>query len=102
MKPKIYLWCVPASGWGHGDVVAYALAEDGTGVGSHLSSGVSWAKHDIGLTSTWHHETYREHYPDGYEVQWIDDPENSPELKAALELNRQQAEAAEKNQEVPK
>lgn len=70
-KPKIFLSYDPATNWGPNDVIVFALAEDGTGLGSHLSSNEVWAKHDIGLTSDWHHDAYREHYPDGYELEWI-------------------------------
>lgn len=78
--PKIYLYCIPTnSGLGivkgstaGGDVMACALAEDGTSLANHLSSSADFAKHDIGLTSDWHHDDYRAHYPDGYEVEWID------------------------------
>ena len=77
---KIYLYCVPlGTGSGTvqgstvgGDVMGYALAEDGTGLGSHLSSSEYFSKHDMGLTSDWHHKDYKEHYPNGYEVEWID------------------------------
>ena len=41
-----------------GDVIGYALAEDGECITSHLSSGVNWSKHDMGLTSDWKHDLY--------------------------------------------
>jgi hypothetical protein len=97
-KPKIFL---TAFGTGRGtgavngstpggDVYAQALAEDGSGLGSHLSSNVDFAKHDIGLTSDWHHDTYREHYPDGYELEWIDeqDLESHDGWQKAFALNQ--------------
>lgn len=97
MKKTIYLVAIPTgggSGYVHGstpggDVMGYALAEDGTGIASHLSSSVGFAKHDMGLSSDWKHEHYREHAPDGYELVWIDDPKNDPRWLAVLELNRQ-------------
>lgn len=98
---KIFLWCVPlGTGGGYvngstrgGDVMGYALAEDGTGLASHLSSNEDFSKHDIGLTSNWHHEAYEEHYPDGFELEWVDDPENHELFNAAYELNKQKAQA---------
>lgn len=56
-----------------GDVIGYALAEDGHVVASHYSSGVGYAKHDLGLNSDWKHEHYKKHAPDGYELEWIDE-----------------------------
>lgn len=95
MKPKIYLWCVSAEGWGPADVIGYALAEDGTGLASHLSSCLSWAKHDMGLTSDWKHDGYRKHYPDGFELVWLEPEELSGHeaFNAALAINK--AKAAE-------
>lgn len=92
--PKIFLWCEPAQFWGHSDVIGYALAEDGKGLASHLSSDVSFSKHDMGLTSNWKHDAYKEHYPDGYEVEWVDDPENHNGWKNAFTLNQQSAQHA--------
>jgi hypothetical protein len=87
-KPKIYLTCFPAGpGWYPEDVIGYALAEDGTGLGSHLSSNVDFAKHDMGLTSDWKHAAYTQHYPEGFELVWLDDAENDPRWRAAYELN---------------
>ncbi len=64
---KIYLFAFPA-GWNSygvvqdaeetGDTCGYALAEDGDYLCSHLSSGLSWSKHDMGLTSNWKHDIY--------------------------------------------
>lgn len=99
-KPKIYLWAAEFQ-WGHGDRVhtdylAYAMAEDGTGLCSHLSSTVGWAKHDVGLTSNWKHDLYDKHYPNGYELVWLDDPEKDEGWKKAFELNKQMAKEKEK------
>lgn len=91
---KVYLYCIPG-GFGPGDVSGYALAEDGTGLASHLSSNESWSKHDMGLTSNWHHDSYTEHYPDGFVLEWVSEPESHEGLRAALELNRAQ------NKETP-
>ena len=80
-KPKIYLYCIH-TGTGRGivrgstpggDVMGYALAEDGTILTSHYSSNESFSKHDMGLTSDWKHEIYEEHYPNGFELEWIEE-----------------------------
>lgn len=96
-KPKIFLFCV-ATGQGSGavngstpcgDVIGYALAEDGKGLAMHLSSNVGFAKHDLGLTSDWKHSYYDKHYPDGYDLEWIDeaDLDGHEAFQAARTLN---------------
>ena len=86
---KIYLTCFPADRtWGAGSVIGYALAEDGHGLGSHLSSSVDFARHDMGLTSDWKHETYQKHCPDGFELEWIEDADHDPRWQAAMKLNK--------------
>ena len=79
--PKIYLYCLATgrgSGIVHGstiggDVAGFALAEDGTVLAHHLSSSIEFSRHDMGLTSDWKHDEYKEHYPDGYELEWVDE-----------------------------
>lgn len=108
MKKTIYVTAFPTgggSGLVHGstrggDVLGCALSEDGTGIAEHLSSSVTFAKHDMGLTSDWKHEYYREHAPDGYELVWIDDAPNDPRWQAALALNRAQREAASHDEQL--
>jgi hypothetical protein len=93
MPQKIFLFCDPAPNWGPTEVHAQALAEDGTGLGGHISSNEFFARHDIGLTSDWHHDAYREHYPDGYEVEWIEykDLDSHEGFQKALKLNQERA-----------
>lgn len=95
--PAIYLTCRPG-GLCPEDVTGLALAEDGTGLCAHISSDPKWAQHDMGLTSTWHHDAYKAHYPDGFELVWIADPEHDERWQAALALNR--AKAATETKEV--
>ena len=100
---KIFLAAIPlgtGSGAVHGsrpggDVLGCALSEDGVGFPNHLCSSVAFAKHDMGLTSDWKHEFYREHAPDGYELEWVDDPETHEGWLAAMALNQQRREEAE-------
>jgi hypothetical protein len=82
---KIYLYCIP---YGR-DVLGFALAEDGTGLASHLSSNDNFSKHDMGLTSSWNHEAYQAHYPLGFELEWVSNVESHEGLDKALELNKQ-------------
>lgn len=72
-----------------GDVLGCALAENGHCLAEHLSSSVSFAKHDMGLTSDWKHEYYTAHAPDGYELEWVDEPKADARWQAALALNKQ-------------
>lgn len=99
MKTKIYLACFPQK-WGgrFEDVVGFALGEDGKGLASHLSSNVSFSKHDMGLTSNWKHEHYAEAYPDGYELIWIDDAKNDERWQKALALNKGQKDTSTKTE----
>lgn len=91
MKPKIFVYCLPAGGiWEPDDVIGYAVAEDGTGLVSHLSSSVGFSKHDMGITSNWHHDAYQKHYPDGYELKWIEEKnlDNHEGFQKAFKLNQ--------------
>jgi hypothetical protein len=65
-----------------------AIAEDGHCLAGHLSSSLGWAQHDIGITSDWKHENYAEHYPDGYELVWLDSPRGHEGLMEAYRLNQ--------------
>lgn len=86
MKPKIYCWV--NSGRGTDWQVVMAMAEDGHCLASHVSSCEAWAKHDIGYSSKWKHEAYAKHYPDGYELEWVDDARNHAGLDAAYAKNQ--------------
>lgn len=88
MTPKIYVFI--NGSWGP-DVIGYALAEDGTVLNHHISSSEQWLRHDMGVTSDWKHDSYRTHYPDGYDVEYVplDAVLNSVHtgLRAALKAN---------------
>lgn len=93
MTTKIYLTCFPG-GFREGDVIGYALGEDGQGLASHLSSSVNFSKHDMGLTSDWKHDHYKTCYPDGYELVWLDDPDNDERWLEALKRNAERVNKA--------
>lgn len=67
-----------------------AFSEDGELLAFHCSSSVNWSKHDMGLISDWKHGIYKEKYPDGYELEWIDyeDLETHPGYLEALRLSQ--------------
>lgn len=87
MAPKIYIVAFESNALGHG-FYGQALAEDGTGICGHYSSSLEFAKHDMGLTSDWKHEFYKNHYPGGYELEWVEDPDTHTGFLAAFELNQ--------------
>jgi len=81
---------------GGGDGICYAMAEDGTVLGSHWCSHELYAPHDLGVSEGARpdrHETYRKHYPGGYRMDFIvaDAIEGNEGLKAAFALNQKQA-----------
>lgn len=86
---KIYIIANESNALGRPGYSCHALAEDGTGICGHYSSSITFAKHDMGLTSDWKHEHYKKHYPDGYELIWVDDPDTHAGFLAANELHQQ-------------
>lgn len=98
MKPKIYCF---SNAIGGGDGIAYAMAEDGAVLGSHLCSHEGYVPGDLGVTPGSRpdrHETYLKHYPQGYEMEFVPacDVKFHEGLVKAFKLNRAQAEAEEK------
>ena len=84
-----------SSGW----YEVVAISENGYHLAGHISSCKSWAKHDIGIGSDWKHDKYKKHYPDGYELVWIDEPENSKELDLAFQKYDELGEVAQLSKE---
>ncbi len=84
--PRIFCWV--NSGKGTDWQIVMAMAEDGTCLASHCSSSDWWARRDI--TSPDKIAKYEAHYPDGCEVEWVDDatPGKHPGLDAAYALNQ--------------
>lgn len=84
---------------GGGDGICYAMAADGTVLGSHWCSNEGYAPHDLGVVVDARldrHEGYRKHYPDGYRMDFVRaaDVRDHAGLTAAFELNQKQADAA--------
>lgn len=89
-KPKIFCFSNVRDG---GDGVAYAMAEDGTVLGSHWCSHEAYVPGDLGVTEGERpdrHETYKAHYPDGYEMEFVPakDVKKHEGLGRAFDLNR--------------
>jgi len=88
--PNIYIYCLDDE-FGK---VAYAVAEDGTGLAAHLSSNKLYVRHDMGINSRWKHDYYSSHYPEGYTLMDYTDLEpdqfkDHPDLMKAITLNHE-------------
>lgn len=92
---KIYVFI--NSGRGTDWIVGMAMAEDGTCLAGHVSSHEQWFRHDMGLTSDWKHDHYKEHCPDGYELIEVEDPRNHEGIQAAYKLNQAMKSASEES-----
>jgi len=95
-NPKIYCFSNVVGG---GDGPAVALAEDGTVLGSHWCSHEGFVCNDLGVNEGARpdrHETYRKHYPDGYEMEFVraSDVAGHEGLQKAFALNQEQGNAA--------
>ena len=92
-KPKIFVFANVGPNYQRGDVYGVALTEDGAVVANHISSSEDWLKHDLGVSSQWHHDEYREYYPDGFQAVFISIDEqraqSNADFEAALRRNRE-------------
>jgi hypothetical protein len=75
------------------------LAEDGTGLGGHVCSSEGFMYGDLGVAKGSRpdrHETFREHYPDGYRMDFVrsEDVRSHQGLAAAYQKNQQKSKAA--------
>lgn len=86
--PKIYTFINsddPQEGW----MPVVAVSEDGEVLASHVSTNLQWALWDIGMTSGHKHRAYEARYPEGYQLEWVDDPQAHAGVQAAFKLNQQ-------------
>lgn len=75
---------------------AVLLAEDGEGLGGHLCSHECFMPGDLGIlegSRPDRHETFRQHYPNGYRMEFIpgDQVRTHPGLDAAYKRNQARA-----------
>jgi hypothetical protein len=82
-KPTIY--CFINSGDGTDWNIVLAVTADLECLASHCSSSKFWAQLDIGAREggphyKHRHAAYAERFPDGYEIEWVDDPLAHPVL----------------------
>lgn len=79
--PEIYAFVNGGSGdwW-----TCAALSEDGEFLAGHVCSHPNYGPHDMGATSDWKHDHYRERYPQGFTVVWVDgNPSDDERVQAA-------------------
>ena len=89
--PRIYLAAFTSSDSGSRQLDCQAVAEDGEGLAECSSPDLESAKDGIGLTSNTNHNLYAAHYPDGYELEWVNDPASHSGWQRALKRNRAKA-----------
>jgi hypothetical protein len=81
-------------GWYYGQLIA----EDGVALGSHICSSEVYMLGDLGIlkgTRPDRHNTFQEHYPDGYKMDFVQHDHTA--IKKAYELNqRMSKEEADK------
>lgn len=84
---RIYLYCADTDRPGF--MPCFAMAEDGTCLGSHMCSSESWVVDDLG--AQWRVPDYQAHYPDGYILEFVRnaDIENHEGLMEALRRNHE-------------
>lgn len=90
-RPKIFVWHSAAS---DGDGLSYAMAEDGTLLGSHYCANEWHAARDLGVrpgTMPERHARYADHYASGYDMVFVPVIQvgTHPGLKAAFARNRE-------------
>lgn len=81
------------NGGSFGFMHAQLIAEDGTGMGSHLCSSEGYMLGDLGILKgkrTDRHEGFKKHYPDGYRMDFVD--AHHPAVEKAYELNQKLAD----------
>jgi len=93
--PAIYAFSNVVGG---GDGIAYAMAADGTVLGSHWCSNEGYVPNDLGVLEGCRedrHERYRKHYPEGYRMEFVRsaDVKSHEGLTEAFRLNKLQPSA---------
>jgi len=69
--PVIYGW---NNGGSYGLMAARLIAQDGTTLGGHACSSEAYMPADLGIlegTRPDRHEGFRQHYPDGYRMEFV-------------------------------
>ena len=90
MKHKIFCF---NNGGPKGVMHAVAMAEDGHCLAQHCCSSEYFMAHDLGISSTWKHESYNKHFGEGnWELEWVTDPNGHEGLQKAFVLSKRLGE----------
>jgi hypothetical protein len=86
------------------DGIAYAIGDDGVVLGSHWCSHEFYVPHDLGVLEGARpdrHETYKKHFPNGYEMEFVRnaDFDTHEGLREALRLNQLLKKENEKDEQ---
>ena len=102
--PKIFVFCNNAGYRNRGSWhYMVGIAEDGTCLAGHICSQHGYATHDMGIAENGlKRDLYAKHYPGGFEVVWVGDPDTHEGLKLALERNAAAAPADRQPEEPSK
>lgn len=90
-KPRIFCFSDVIFG---GLGMAFAMAEDGTILGSNICSDESLVPKYMGAlegSTSLRHSVYKEHYPDGYEMEFVP-AKNAHEHTAFMAANQKRLE----------
>jgi hypothetical protein len=92
--PVIYGW---NNGGGSGWFKGCLVAEDGTWLGAHICSDEAYMLADLGIVEGSRpdrHEGFREHYPNGYRMQFVRYVDARSHVGLTAALDRRRAAAA--------
>ena len=70
------------------DNVAMVITEDGNGVINTEANNKIDAMINLGVYGTNFHDQYNELFPQGWSIEWVDDPENHEGVMQATKINR--------------
>ena len=76
-SPLILVWVEQKKLKGVREVtyIGYTMSQDGSPLGQMAVPSIGWAKDNLGVTTTLRHDKYAEEYPLGFEVCWLEHPE---------------------------
>jgi hypothetical protein len=86
--PSIYGFSNGGGGWG---IMAQLITQDGVPIGTHICSAFHFMYGDLAITNplSSRHESFREYYPDGYQLEMVIDEGKAthPGLIEAIRMN---------------
>lgn len=95
-KPQIFAFLNGGSpGW----FQCLAMAEDGEVLSGHVCSNELFVPHDLGVTSDWKHDKYRQKYPDGFRVVYVPNAEVEAHVGLQAAFAKNAAAGEEKRQQ---